>query len=63
MIHVALKRTLKLGLVVSDPADAFTGTKTHLNEMQTGDQQEINRFLETAKGGSYDALFHTALFH
>jgi len=62
VIHKALQTAVKWGLVSRNVADGVDVPRIYRNEMQTWDEYEINRFLETAKSSPYYALFHTALF-
>ncbi len=62
VIHKVLQTAVKWGLVIRNVADAVDAPRIHHNEMQTWDEGDITRFLETAKGSSYYALFHTALY-
>jgi integrase len=62
VIHKALQTAVKWGLVNRNVADGVDVPRAGHNEMQTWDEYEINRFLETAKDSPYYTLFHTALF-
>ena len=62
VIHVALQTAVKWGLVARNVADAVSPPRAHRTEMQTWDEDEINRFLKAAKDTPYYALFYTALF-
>lgn len=62
LIHVALQTAVKWGLVSRNIADAVDPPRIRRNEMQTWDQDDVNRFLEGVKDSPYYALFYTALF-
>ena len=62
VIHKALQTAIKWGLLNHNAADSVDVPHSHQNEMQTWDEYEVNRFLETARDSYYYALFHTALF-
>jgi len=62
VLHKALQTAIKWGLVNRNVADGVDVPRTCRNEMQTWDEYEINRFLETTKDSPYYTLFHTALF-
>ena len=62
LIHVALQTAVKWGLVLRNVADAVDPPRIRRNEMQTWDEDDLNRFLENAKDSRYYALFYTALF-
>jgi integrase len=62
VIHKALQTAIKWGLLNYNAADGVDVPHSRQNEMQTWDEYEVNRFLETARDSHYYALFHTALF-
>ncbi|MDP2919614.1 MAG: tyrosine-type recombinase/integrase [Dehalococcoidia bacterium] len=62
VIHKALQTALKWGLVSRNVADGVDIPRARHNDMQTWDEYDITRFLDTAKDSPYYALFHTALF-
>lgn len=62
VLHKALQTAIKWGLVNRNVADGVDVPRARRNEMQTWDEYELNKFLETAKDNPYYALFHTALF-
>ena len=62
VIHKALQTAVKWGLVSHNVADGVDVPRARRNEMQTWDEDEITRFLETAKDSPYYALFYTALY-
>jgi len=62
LIHVALQTAVKWGLVSRNVADAVDPPRIRRNEMQTWDEDDVNRFLEGVKDSPYYALFYTALF-
>jgi len=62
VLHVALQTAVKWGMVNRNVADAVDPPKAHHREMQTWDEDDVNRFLEAAKDSPYYALFYIALF-
>ena len=62
LIHVALQTAVKWGLVLRNVADAVDPPRIRRNEMQTWDEDDLNRLLDNAKDSRYYALFYTALF-
>ncbi len=62
VIHKALQTALKRGLVVRNVADGVDAPRARRNDMQTWDEYEVNRFLETTKNSPYYQLFYLALF-
>jgi integrase len=62
VLHKELQTALKWGLVTRNTADGVDMPRVRHTEMQTWDEYEVTRFLETAKDSHYYALFHTALF-
>lgn len=62
VLHVALRTAVKWGLLSRNPADAVSPPKVRSKEMRTWGEDEIARFLESAKDTPYHALFYLALF-
>jgi integrase len=62
VLHIALATAVKWGLVARNVADAAEPPRSRRPEMQTWDEYELNKFLESARGSQYYALFYTALF-
>ncbi len=62
VLHVALKSAVRLGLLARNPADAAMPPRAKRPDMQTWDEDELNRFLEASKGSPYYDLFYTVLF-
>jgi len=62
VIHKALQTAFKWGLVNRNVADGVDVPRIRRTEMQTWDEDDITRFLETAKDSPYYALFYIALF-
>ena len=62
VLHIALKTAVKWGLASRNVADAVDPPRARNTEMNTWDEDNIIRFLNTAKGTPYYALFYTALF-
>jgi integrase len=61
-LHKALKAAVKTGLMTVNPCDNVSQPKPQQKQMKIMQQQDIGRFLEEAKKGSYYALFHCYLF-
>jgi integrase len=61
-IHDALQTAVKWGLIIRNPADAVTPPKPQRHEMNTWNEDEINKFLDAAKQTDYYAIFYLALF-
>jgi integrase len=62
VLHVALKSAVRLGLLARNPADAAMPPRAKRPDMQTWDEDELNRFLESSKNSIYHNLFYTVLF-
>ncbi len=62
VIHVALKTAVKWGLLYRNPADAVDPPSARHKEMKTWTEDQVNIFVEAAKGSRYYILFYTALF-
>lgn len=62
VIHKVLETALKWGLVSRNVADGLDLPPIRRTQMQTWDEEEVTRFLLTAKESPYYVLFHTALF-
>jgi len=62
VLHCALQSAVKWGLIQRNPADAVTPPKAHKPEIQTWDEYEICRFLETTRESTYYPIFYLALF-
>jgi len=62
VLHKALQTAVKWGLVSRNVADGVDVPRAQRREMQTWDEDEVARFLETAKDSPYYVLFYTALF-
>jgi integrase len=62
VLHIALKTAVKWGLLSRNVADAVDPPRIRNTEINTWDEDDIIRFLNTAKDTPYYALFHTALF-
>jgi len=61
-LHRALKMAVRLGLLVSNPADAVTPPRPQHTEMQTMHEDDLQVFLATAKPTPYYTMFYTFLF-
>ncbi|MBI4332374.1 MAG: tyrosine-type recombinase/integrase, partial [Chloroflexi bacterium] len=62
VLHVALQTAVKWGMVSRNVADAVDAPKKRGIEMQTWDEDDVNRFLEAAKDSPYHHLFLTAIY-
>ncbi len=62
VLHKALQTAIKWGLISRNVADGVDIPKAHHTDMQTWDESELNRFLESTKDSQYFALFYTALY-
>lgn len=62
VLHNALKTAVKWGLLSRNPADAVDPPKIRPVEMQTWDEDEMDRFLKASEGSRYYELFYLALF-
>jgi integrase len=62
VLHKALETAIKWGLLIRNVSDGVDVPHAHQTEMQTWDEYEVTRFLQTARESPYYALFHTALF-
>lgn len=62
VIHIALQTAFKWGLVMRNVADAVEPPRFKRSQMQVWNEDEVNTFLESAKGTQYYPLFYTALF-
>jgi len=61
-LHKALQTAVEWGVLSKNAADAVSPPRVQRTEMHTWDEDDITRFLETAKDTPYYALFYTALF-
>jgi len=61
-LHKALQTAVEWGLLSRNVADAVRPPRAERPEMLTWGEDDITRFLETAKSTPYYALFYTALF-
>jgi integrase len=62
VLHKALQTAIKWELISRNPADAVEPPKVVRHEMKTWNNDEVNQFLESAKGTPYYALFYTLLY-
>lgn len=62
VLHKALQTAVEWGLLNHNVADAVSPPRVQRPDMQTWDEDDIIRFLKTAKDTPYYALFYTALF-
>ncbi|MGD0780760.1 MAG: tyrosine-type recombinase/integrase [Dehalococcoidales bacterium] len=62
VLHKALKTAMEWGLTNRNVADSVSCPRAQPVEMQTWNEQEVNKFLEVAKTTPYYALFYLALF-
>ena len=61
-LHKALKNAIKTGLISRNPIDLVDPPKVERHEMKTMTEEDIGRFLDTARKGDYYALFYIYLF-
>jgi len=61
-LHKALQTAVEWGLLGRNVADAVRPPRVQHTEMHIWSEEEINRFLEAARGTPYYALFYTAIF-
>jgi integrase len=62
VLHKALQTAVKWGLVGRNVADGVDVPRAQHNDMQTWDEDDIQRFLSTAAGKLYYELFYLAIF-
>ncbi|MFC1918035.1 tyrosine-type recombinase/integrase [Chloroflexota bacterium] len=62
VIHKALEIAVEWGMIGRNIADAVKPPRITRIEMNTWNEDEVNRFLEASKDNQYYALFYTALF-
>lgn len=62
VLHKALQTAVKWGLVGRNVADGVDVPRAQYNEMQTWDEDDIQRFLSAAAGKPYYELFYLAIF-
>lgn len=62
VLHKALQTAVEWGLLYRNIANAVRAPRVEPKEMQTWDEDDVTRFLESEKDNSYYALFYTALF-
>ena len=61
VLHRALGRALKWGLLRRNPCDAVDKPQQVRKEMKTWNVEQVRVFLETARGHRSEALFHLAV--
>lgn len=61
VLHKALKRAVRFGLVARNVADDVDAPKVHKEEVQPLSSEEARKLLETAKGDSLEALYVVAV--
>jgi integrase len=61
-LHRALEMAVKWGLIIRNPADAVTPPRPLHAEMNTMNEDGLQKFLETAKPTPYYTIFYTSLF-
>lgn len=60
-LHTALQSAAKHGMIIRNPADAVDPPRFTSPEMRTLSENELQRFLDTAKETEYYPLFYLAL--
>jgi integrase len=61
ILHNALEKALRYGLVVSNPTHGAALPRYRHGEMQVMDESQVTRFLVAAQDSPYLALYHLAL--
>ena len=61
VLHVAMEKAVRYGLVVRNPAHGAVVPKKAMAEMSVLDEEQITRFLTTAHGTRYHRLYHLAI--
>lgn len=61
VLHRALEKALKLGLLTRNPADGATPPRLNQPEMQVLDESQVIRFLIAGKESRHETLFHLAV--
>lgn len=61
ILHKALDKALRYGLVSYNPADGATLPRYKHAEMQVLDEEQVSRFLVAAQSSRYRALYHLAV--
>ena len=62
VLHKALKNAVRINLLSRNVAEAVDKPKTQRTEMRPMTEDDLTRFLDTARQGHYYALFYTYLF-
>jgi integrase len=61
ILHRALDKALRYGLVSYNPADGATLPRYRHSEMQVLDEEQVGRFLVAAQTSRYRAMYHLAV--
>jgi integrase len=61
ILHKALEKALRYGLVMSNPAHGAALPRYKHGEMQVLDESQVTQFLVAAQDSPYQALYHLAL--
>ena len=61
VLHVALEKAVRLGLMTRNPVDGATPPRNQQGEMLILDEEQVIRFLIAARGTQHEALFHIAV--
>jgi integrase len=61
VLHVALEKAVRLGLLTRNPVDGATPPRNDQGEMLILDEEQVIQFLIAARGTRHEALFHIAV--
>ncbi len=61
VLHRALERAVRYDLIAKNPAKGAILPKYTPPEMKVLDESQVNRFLMSARGSHYEALYHLAI--
>jgi len=61
VLHAAMEKAVRYGIIAANPTQGATLPSYLHNEMRMLDPGQVNRFLSTAKGSTYYALYHLAI--
>jgi integrase len=61
VLHSAMEKAVRLRLISSNPTSGATLPRLVQREMQILDLDQVSRFLATASGSRYEALYHLAI--
>ena len=61
VLHKALEKAVKLGLLTRNPADGATPPRLDQGEMLVMNESQVTQFLIAAQGNRYEVMFHVAV--